>query len=310
MNPRKLIRLLLVTRNLPVALKAWRLGIPWWHLERQGKNVVIKGTKIPVTDLPSPLPEGLSLYAGRSALFGFSLQVVDQQGKKVILLNTGELKLWLDEAYVAYIAEEVFGSQEYGVRISKESILFDVGMNVGTTALYFAKEPAVKRVVAFEPSLSTIERAERNFAINPDIAKKIEVRPYALGDTNGRAYLQVVPELSVISKIVQSANSETLGPNHVLVEIRDAETELQSLLAETTVQQQIILKVDCEGSEKEIFRRFSANTLSRIHVILLEWHSQEILGEIGQRLEKSAFSCLVRRRDKDIGMLYAFRQQS
>jgi FkbM family methyltransferase len=271
---------------------------------------LIKGTNIPVTDLPSPLPKGLSLHAGRLPPFGFSLQVIDQQGKKVILLDTGEVKLWLDGVEAACIAEEVFGTQEYGIRTSKESIVIDVGMNVATTALYFAKEPAIKRVVAFEPSLSAIERAERNFAINPDIAKKVEVRPYALGGTNGRAYLQVAPERSAISKIVQSANSETLGLDHVLVEIRDAETELQSLLAETTVQQQIILKVDCEGSEKEIFRRFSPNTLSRIHVILLEWHSQEILGEIEQRLEKSAFSLLVRRREKDIGMLYAFRQQS
>lgn len=308
--PRKLIRLLLLTRNLRLALCAWRLGIPWLHLERQGKKVVIKGTNIPLSDLPSPLPEGFSFHAQFLEPFEFSLQVVDHEGGKTILLDTGEVKLWLDSADVTRIAEEVFGLQEYGIRISKESIVIDVGMNVATTALYFAKEPAVKRVVGFEPSLSTIERAERNFAINPDIAKKIEVRRYALGDKNGKAVQVVCPGWTGSNKIVQGAASEAQDPNHLLVEIRDAETEFQSLLAETTDDEQIILKVDCEGSEREIFRRLSANTLSRIDVILLEWHSLDILSEITETLEKSAFRVLARRREKSIGILYAFRQRS
>jgi FkbM family methyltransferase len=287
--PRKLIRLLLFTRNLRIALLAWRLGIPWLHLERQGKRIVIKGTDIP---------------------FEFGLQVVSHEGKKTILLDTGEVKLWLDAADVIRVAEEVFGAQEYGLRTSTESFVIDIGMNVATTALYFAKEPQVKKVVAFEPSLLAIGRAERNFAINPEIAKKIEVRRYALGATSGKAYFQDHPEWPAASKIVQNGTSETQGPNQVLVEIRDAEAELQSLLAETRAHQQIILKMDCEGSEREIFRRLSANTLSRIDVILLEWHSPDILDEITQTLQKSAFRVLARRREKGIGMLYAFRQQS
>jgi FkbM family methyltransferase len=308
MNPRKLFRLLLLTRDLPTALCAWRLGIPWLHLERQGKNVVIKGTDIPVTDLPSALPPGLSLHLGQLAPFGFSLQVADQQGKKVILLDTGKVKLWLDDADVTCVAQEVFGTQEYGVQVTKDTIVVDVGMHVATTSLYFAKEPHVRTVVAFEPSSSAIERAERNLAVNTDIAKKIEVRRYALGDENGKAYLRVTPGSAAISEIAQTTNSETAGSDQELVEIRDAEAELQSLLGQTADHQQIILKMDCEGSEREIFRRLSANTLSRIDVILLEWHSPSILSEIQTTLEKSGFSLLVQQKSKDLGMLYAFRQ--
>jgi FkbM family methyltransferase len=310
-SPRKLVRLLAATRSLPLALHAWRREIPWLHLERQGDDVFLKGTSISVKDLPSPLSDGLSLHLGRLAPFGFSLQVVDdRRGNKTILLDTGEVKLWLDDGDVTCIAEEVFGTQEYGIRIAKEAIVIDIGMNVATTALYFAKLPEVQRIVAFEPSPSAIKKAERNFAINPEIARKVEVRRYGLGEANGTAYLHVAPGLSAISRVSRGANSETAGSDHVLVEIRDAETELQSVLAETADHQQVILKVDCEGSEKEIFARLSANTLSRIDAVLLEWHSQEIAREIGEMLEKLAFSLLVRRSQKDIGMLYAFRRQS
>src|SRR5258707_786201 len=307
-NPRKLLRLLLVTRNLRTALHAWRLGIPWLHLERYGKKVVLRGTNIPCEELPSPLPHGLSFQAGFLAPFEFDFQVISDHGRKVILLDTGEVKLWLDGADVTFIAQEVFGNQEYGVTSSNESIVIDIGMNVATTALFFAKEPAVKKVIAFEPSSQAIERAKRNFALNPLIAKKIEVRPYALGDANGKAYLEVIPERSTVSKILPDSSSPTKQENQVLVEIRDAEAELQALVGEVEEHQQIILKVDCEGSEREIFRRLSADTISRIDVILLEWHSADIMGEIMQTVEKLPFYVLVQRREKNIGMLYAFRR--
>jgi FkbM family methyltransferase len=308
-KPHKLLRLLLVTRNLQAALHAWRIGVPWLHLERQGKRVVLKGTNIACEDLPSPLPHGFSFQAGFLAPFDFDFQVLTQDSNRVVLLDTGEVKLWLDGADVIFIAQEVFGNQEYGVIPSQESIVIDIGMNVATTALYFAKEPNVKRVIAFEPSSQSIKRAERNFALNPVIAKKIEVRPYALGETSGQAYLEVIPERSTVSRIVHDASSETEQPNQELVEIRDAEKEIQMLLGEAKDHQQIVLKVDCEGSEREIFRRLSPGTLSKIDVVLLEWHSPEILQEIRQTLDKLPFRVLVQRREKNIGMLYAFRKR-
>jgi FkbM family methyltransferase len=308
-SARKLIRLLSLTRDPRIALQAWRRGIPWLHLERLGKSIVIKGTKIPVEELPLPFPEGLSLYLGLLAPFGFGLQVVDQHGEKTLLLDTGEVRLWLDEADVTGMAEEVFGVQEYGFLISKESIVIDIGMNVATTALYFAKESAVKRVIAFEPSSAALERAAENFAINADLAKKIEVRPYALGDGFGQAFLQIVPTHSGLSRIGRTHSPEVTSSARVLVEIRDAEIELRSVVAKAGQHQQIILKVDCEGSEREVFRSLSANTLSRIDVILLEWHHPEIFAEIREKLEKLAFRLLVRRMEKSRGFLYAFREE-
>jgi FkbM family methyltransferase len=307
-HPRKLVRLLLFTRSFRLALLAWRLGIPWLHLERRGKEIVIKGTNIPCEDLPDPVPEGFSFHAQFLEPFEFRLQVINDGGHKRIRLDTGEVKLWLDAGDVIRIAEEVFGSREYGIRAAKESVVIDIGMNVATTSLYFANEPNVRRVVAFEPSLSAVKRAERNLALNPAIAKKIEIRRYALGDANRKAYFQYCPEWEASGRILQAETSQPQGLNQILVEIRDAEIELQSILSEASNSQQIILKVDCEGSEREIFRRLSFNTLSRIDVILMEWHSDDILREIAERLEKSAFRVLTRRREIDIGVLYAFRE--
>lgn len=270
--------------------------------------MVMKGTDILCEHLPSPLPEGLSYQIGFLAPFNFKFEVASNEGRTTILLDTGKVKLWLDGADVTFIVEEVFGNLEYGALLTDPSIVIDIGMNVATTALFFAKEPAVKRVVAFEPSLAAIQRAKRNLAINPEIAQKIEVRPYALGEHNGKAHLQIHPKLSTISKIAQGSGLEQPDSTGVVVEIRDAEIELQSVLAETEEHDQIILKVDCEGSEREIFRRLSFDTLSKIDAILLEWHHPDILDEISRKLQKLGFHLLARRRERDVGMLYAFRE--
>jgi FkbM family methyltransferase len=309
MNPRKLIRLLLLTRNWRTALSAWRSGIPWLHLEKHGDTFVMKGTDIPCEDLPSPLPEGLSYQIGLLAPFGFTFQVAQDEGKNTILVDTGQVRLWLDGADVTFIVEEVFGTLEYGALLSEPAIVIDVGANVATTALYFAKEQTVKRVISFEPFSEAIKRAERNLSLNPGIASKIEIRRYALGAFTGTAYLEVDPKLSTINKIAGPSSNQPESNHQIVVEIRDAETELQSVLAQTDKNDRIVLKMDCEGSEKEIFQRLSGETLSRFELMLIEWHHPDILKQIQEKLAGHGFRMLVRRSgEKDRGMLYAFRK--
>jgi FkbM family methyltransferase len=309
MNPRKLFRLLLLTRNLRTALCAWRSGIPWLHLERRGKTFVMKGTDIPCEHLPSPLPEGLSYQIGFLAPFDFKFEVVNNAGKNSVLVDAGKVRLWLDGADVTFIVQEVFGNLEYGAMLSEPAIVVDIGMNVGIAALYFAREKNVRRVIAFEPFAEAVQRAERNLALNPEIAPKIEIKKYALGEFSGPAKLEVDPKLSTLNKIARGPDLSHQNGHQLVIEMRDAESELQSVLAKTTKDERVVLKMDCEGSEREIFQRLSSDTVSRIDAILLEWHHSDILEQITQKLNKHGFRLLVRRSDdKDRGMLYAFRK--
>ena len=308
MKPRKLIRLLLSTRNLRTALYAWRNDIAWFQLERRGKTTVLKGTDLPFESLPSPLPDQFYYHVSLLLGFGFKFGVANNEGKSAAYVDTGEVRLWLGGGDEIYVVEEVFANLEYGALISEPAIVIDIGMNVAAAALYFAKEQSVRRVIGFEPYAEATKRAERNLAINPEIAPKIEIRRYALGDFNGKAHLRVDPKLSVLNEIVRDSNSEEQSSQKQIVEIRDAETELQSVLAEARKDERVVLKVDCEGSEREIFRRLSKETLSRIDTILLEWHHADILDELTQKLQKHDFQLLVQRTGKtDRGMLYAFR---
>ncbi len=309
-NPRKLIRLLLFTRDLRTALYAWRNDIAWFQLEKRGKTIVLKGTDLPWNHLPAPLPNQFYYHVSLLLGFGFKFGVASNEGKNAAFVDTGEVKLWLQGGDEIYVVEEVFANLEYGAPIAGPATVIDIGMNAAITALYFAKEQAVKRVIGFEPYAEATKRAERNLAINPQIAPKIEIRRYALGGSNGKARLKVDPKLSVLNEIVRGPDSAKQTSQELIVEIRDAESELQSVLTEIDKSDRVVLKVDCEGSEREIFQRLSAETLSRIHTILLEWHHADILNEITQKLQKHNFQLLVRRNSQNKGMLYAFRNDS
>jgi FkbM family methyltransferase len=59
----------------------------------------------------------------------------------------------------------------------------DVGAWIGPTALYAAKK--CERIDAFECDPVAIRQLRDNLALNPDIAPKVRLHEYALGDTDG-----------------------------------------------------------------------------------------------------------------------------
>lgn len=308
-NPRKLVRLLLFTRDLRTALYAWRNDIAWFQLEKRGKTIVLKGTDLSWNHLPAPLPDQFYYHVNLLLGFGFKFGVASNEGRDTAYVDTGEVKIWLAGGDEIFVVEEVFAFLEYGAPIAEPATVIDIGMNVAAAALYFAKEPSVKRVIGFEPFAEATKRAERNLAINPQIAPKIEIRRYALGDSNGKAHLRFDPKLSIVNQIVRDPDLNEQTSQQQVVEIRDAEIELKSILAMTDKNERVVLKVDCEGSEKEIFQRLSEETLSRIDTILLEWHHADILEAIKEKLQKHDFQLLIRRNGRaDRGMLYAFRK--
>ena len=78
------------------------------------------------------------------------------------------------------------------------------------------------------------------------------------------------------------------------------------------IDEKIIVKIDCEGSEYEILERLNdTGLLPRYDVIIIEWHykGDALLRKI---LNDNNFKVLVREKhvpDSDSGMLYAFKKE-
>lgn len=67
--------------------------------------------------------------------------------------------------------KNVLNHAEFGIR--NDSIIFDIGANVGSMALRFAKLAPEGLVYAFEPTHYALEKLQRNISLNPSLGKRI-----------------------------------------------------------------------------------------------------------------------------------------
>ncbi len=84
------------------------------------------------------------------------------------------------------VFDEVFKELVYGFKLNGNCIVVDVGMNIGTAALYFATLPNVSRVYGFELVQSTFDLAAVNFKLNPALEEKITAINYGWGLHTGK----------------------------------------------------------------------------------------------------------------------------
>jgi FkbM family methyltransferase len=88
-------------------------------------------------------------------------------------------------------------------RIEPDSVIFDVGANIGNHSIYFAKICS-SRVYSFEPQKSVFAILERNVMLN-QLENKILLFNTALGSTSGRGNILV-------------EDTSNLGSSRVVVE--------------------------------------------------------------------------------------------
>lgn len=166
---------------------------------------------------------------------------------------------------------EIFALNAYNVFSGKPTCIIDIGMNVALAALLFSTKPFVKEVHAFEPFYETFLRGKANIDLNPQLSAKIHA--YNFGLANGL-------EGDVTLRIHQGSDSgaaSTLdweGGSPTQLPMRDVAKTLQPIISRAKEKGlDIILKVDCEGSEFPIFEALAAaDMFGSISAFMVEWH--------------------------------------
>lgn len=168
-------------------------------------------------------------------------------------------------------AGEVFESRAYNVVTDAEVCAIDIGLNVGLTSLLFASKPNVREVHSFEPFPVTYAKALRNLSINPAIASKVTAHNVGLSDRDDDQTILVPDTTDSGSR----ATISVVGGRPVELKLRDAAGALGPIIAAARSKgRQIVLKVDCEGSEFAIFDSLDqAGLFGLIDVLLVEWHA-------------------------------------
>lgn len=222
---------------------------------------------------PDPATAGAPFLAAEEAQFralydrGVGVRVVGHD----VVLTVGGVSLYCRCRDDMNFIGEIFFENAYTIATGHDTCVIDVGMNIGLASLLFASRPQVKEVHSFEPFPTTFARASANLGLNPALAAKITPYHIGLSDRDEEATF-IVPDTGDSGGM--AARQHRHGKPFPLV-LRDAASVLRPIVEQARDKgRDVILKVDCEGGEFDIFRSLAeAGLFDRISAVLCEWHA-------------------------------------
>ena len=158
-------------------------------------------------------------------------------------------------------------------QIKSSDVVWDVGANIGTYSLFAS--PFAEQVVAFEPHPKNVEWLEENANLN---RTNIDIRPIALSDEGGTAYLDV-------SKEYAGAGGGSIST--------EGSYEISLNKGDKISPQPDIIKIDVEGHEYSVLKGMT-QVLENVRVTLIELHEDDELGKVQDILRENSFETEVR----------------
>jgi FkbM family methyltransferase len=225
-------------------------------------------------------------------------------------VSFGPIKFGIASRDDIQVVNEVLFLNEYNFISSSKSTFIDVGMNAGLTSIQAAHKPNVVAVHSFEPFDAPYNRALENIARNEPIKHKIHPHKFGLSDSNREMQVNASDD-TTLGNSIRGRDAGT----PVTIQIRDAAEALRGIILQAKDRgENIVVKLDCEGSEFAIIKRLDeANLLRYIDIFMMEWHKWWSPGMTQNTLIvpllRSGFKVFDRTTPYDYfaGMLYAVR---
>jgi FkbM family methyltransferase len=183
----------------------------------------------------------------------------------VIRISNGIFKndIWLrKDQSDPYIFDQIFTEQQYDFPHSNpQSVewIIDAGANIGLAAVYFSQKFPRARIISIEPDINNFQLLKKNTIGYPNV---IHVHG-ALWHKNEK--------LKIFNTDEKSAGY-VMGPAGELNDGYVQAYTVAGLIAQYNIQRLSILKIDIEGSEKEVFESGSDAWLPVTECIITELH--------------------------------------
>jgi FkbM family methyltransferase len=151
-----------------------------------------------------------------------------------------------------YIGMAILGGM-YSIpecHVEAGDVVFDVGAYFGFFS-YHAVQKGAKEVYAFEPNPYVFEILKKHAEMWND-----KIKPYqlALSDKNGEADLFISNELGVDSTMLENRENSILKFHQYNKKVKVKTMTLDSFVKEYNVERVDFIKIDAEGSEREILK--------------------------------------------------------
>ena len=249
-----------------------------------------------------------------SALYLFEIkkhfpELVLEGHKEGVLASFNGLQFYIESSEEFFIIKEVFIEKDYNLLSNENFVVFDIGMNIGISSLFFALQKNVTQIYSFEPVVLTYNQAVYNRDLNPSYAAKIEAFNFGLGGSTRveKVLYNAQAKGNCGIRLESSLVLDKNNAEEIEIQIKNIGEVLPDWFAKHPNQKKV-LKIDCEGAEYEILQKLNdTNLLEAIDVLLIEWHDKgaTILEEL---LIANNFSVISRHLTSITGMIYAFKK--
>jgi len=165
-----------------------------------------------------------------------------------------------------YVFRDIFLFKEFKLPIDiNPKLIIDTGAYIGLSSLYYTSRFPDAQIISIEPEASNYEILQQNTELHPNI-KRINA---AIWSKNTLLKITDSHSEKWAFTVAETHESDANGIKAVT---------LDEILSNSGADQVDILKIDIEGSEKEIFSKNSENWLKKVKIIVLELHDRLIPG--------------------------------
>jgi FkbM family methyltransferase len=159
------------------------------------------------------------------------------------------------------VFDEIIVFKEYDIDLKfSPQIIIDAGANCGISTLFFSKKYPESKIIAIEPDAGNIKmlelncRNEKNITICPSALHSKECKMKAVNPNTQRQWA---------FQFIEDNKSEYAEITAITI------PKLMDMLETDFID---ILKIDIEGSEKELFNDLSSIWINKINAIIIETH--------------------------------------
>lgn len=215
------------------------------------------------------------LYKIVSQFFGKKRRVITRNGIKyeVDLAEGIDLSLFLFGGFQNHVIKNKF------VRLTNDSVIFDIGANFGIMSLQLAKLAPAGHVYAFEPTHYALGRLRTNLDLNPELKQKITVINSFVSEASVSD-----PKITAYSSWkVDGSKKEDAHPTH-WGEAKSAEGVPSISLDDFCIARNIpkidFIKIDTDGHEYEVLKG-ARNTIKKFRPQIVFEIGQYVMAEKG-----------------------------
>ena len=218
-----------------------------------------------------------------------------------ILYKWGNLTIQIENKSDIQILKELIVEGHYSrlLPINEKTVIIDIGMNTGIISLFFSTQKNISKIYGFEPLHPTLNQATNNFCLNLSLSQKITSFNYGLGTKNEQIKVHYNPtQRGLTSIFAHDKNGEAITIRNAL--------EALTPIFKNHKNEQIIVKIDCEGCEYSILSELDQKLPYNVKKIILEYHWGR-LPELVNFFERNKFIADSKTENLQTGLIYAYR---